>query len=294
MQRFRTDGFTQLPPMRALGELWMRDAAAPGPRRMGATEAATAAGYVLAAELRACGVDFSFTPVLDLDYGASSVIGDRAFHRDPRVVGAAGQEPDARPAAGRHGATAASTSRGTASCGPIRTSTMPVDRRSLKAILADDARPIEWLGSTLDSRDAGACDLSAGSTRGRRAFRRTGCSDILRDQTGLRGRDLQRRPEHGRRRAASTAASSATPRPALAALDAGCDLVLLCNESVGEGAVLDGCWRASPRAERSGRWQPREASEARRRALLPAVPAPDWPTLMASRRYIRARELLSF
>jgi beta-N-acetylhexosaminidase len=53
---------------------------------MAATNAATAAGYVLGAELRACGVDFSFTPVLDLDWGGSGVIGDRAFHRDPRVV----------------------------------------------------------------------------------------------------------------------------------------------------------------------------------------------------------------
>ncbi|MGH6625372.1 MAG: glycoside hydrolase family 3 N-terminal domain-containing protein, partial [Burkholderiaceae bacterium] len=105
VQRFKTDGFTHLPPMRALGELWMKDA-------LGATNAATAAGYVLGAELRACGVDFSFTPVLDLDWqdeaptqaqalpaprggagslgrpGASrsSVIGDRAFHRDPRVA----------------------------------------------------------------------------------------------------------------------------------------------------------------------------------------------------------------
>ena len=79
VQRFRTDGFTHLPPMRALGELWMKDALA-------ATNAATACGYVLGAELRACGVDFSFTPVLDLDWGESGVIGDRAFHRDPRVV----------------------------------------------------------------------------------------------------------------------------------------------------------------------------------------------------------------
>ncbi len=53
---------------------------------MRATQVAGACGYVLAAELRACGVDFSFTPVLDLDYGESSVIGDRSFHRDPRVV----------------------------------------------------------------------------------------------------------------------------------------------------------------------------------------------------------------
>lgn len=79
VQRFRADGFTHLPPMRALGELWMQDA-------MRAQDAASACGYVLAAELRACGVDFSFTPVLDLDWGPSGVIGDRAFHADARVV----------------------------------------------------------------------------------------------------------------------------------------------------------------------------------------------------------------
>eukprot|EP01136_Pigoraptor_vietnamica_P036248 Opistho-1_new@102584 len=59
VQRFRTGGFTHLPPMRALGELWLKDALA-------ATNAATACGYVLASELRACGVDFSFTPVLPM------------------------------------------------------------------------------------------------------------------------------------------------------------------------------------------------------------------------------------
>lgn len=75
VQRFRHDGFTHLAPMRELGELWMNDA-------LVATDAATAAGFVLGAELRACGVDLSFTPVLDLDHGPSGVIGDRAFHRD--------------------------------------------------------------------------------------------------------------------------------------------------------------------------------------------------------------------
>ena len=77
VQRFRTDGFTHLPPMRALGELWMKDGGV-GKTAMQAQDAATECGYVLASELRACGVDFSFTPVLDLDYGESSVIGDRA------------------------------------------------------------------------------------------------------------------------------------------------------------------------------------------------------------------------
>ena len=87
VQRFRTDGFTHLPPMRALGELWMQDdPGLPGSGALHATNAATACGYVLAAELRACGVDMSFTPVLDLDFGSSGVIGDRAFARDPRLV----------------------------------------------------------------------------------------------------------------------------------------------------------------------------------------------------------------
>jgi beta-N-acetylhexosaminidase len=78
VQRCR-EGFTHLPAMRCLGELWDRNAAA-------ARAAASDIGYVLAAELRECGVDFSFTPVLDLDWGPSSVIGDRAFHRDPVAV----------------------------------------------------------------------------------------------------------------------------------------------------------------------------------------------------------------
>ena len=87
VQRFRTDGFTHLPPMRVLGEMWMNDGKrGAGSGALAATDAATAAGHVLGAELRACGVDFSFTPVLDLDHGPSGVIGDRALHRDPRVV----------------------------------------------------------------------------------------------------------------------------------------------------------------------------------------------------------------
>ena len=78
VQRFRTDGFTHLPPMRALGEMWMKDQTGrPGSGALQAMRAASACGQVLALELRACGVDFSFTPVLDLDHGSSGVIGDR-------------------------------------------------------------------------------------------------------------------------------------------------------------------------------------------------------------------------
>ncbi len=79
VQRFR-DGFTVIPPMRLLGKEW--DTSAPRARRI-----AHELGFVLAAELRAHGVDLTFAPVLDVDYGNSSVIGDRAFHRNPEAVG---------------------------------------------------------------------------------------------------------------------------------------------------------------------------------------------------------------
>ncbi|WP_333583474.1 beta-N-acetylhexosaminidase, partial [Rivihabitans pingtungensis] len=78
VQRF-IDGFTRLPSMRALGALW-------GQSPELARARAEAVGEVLAAELRACGVDLSFTPVLDLDWSRCAVIGNRAFHRDPEVV----------------------------------------------------------------------------------------------------------------------------------------------------------------------------------------------------------------
>src|SRR5690606_34984633 len=82
VQRFR-EGFTAIPAMRGLGRLWDRD-------RESALETARAAAFVAGAELGAHGVDFSFAPVLDLDYGACAAIGDRALHFDPHAVGALG------------------------------------------------------------------------------------------------------------------------------------------------------------------------------------------------------------
>src|SRR5574343_1995288 len=152
VQRFRTDGFTHLPPMRALGEAWMDDGkgskAVPGSGALRATNAATAAGYVLGSELRACGVDFSFTPVLDLDWGESGVVGDRALRRDPRVVALLAKSL-------MHGLLQA----GLANCGKhfpghgfVKADShtdIPVDKRSLQAILHEDAAPYGWLSASL-------------------------------------------------------------------------------------------------------------------------------------------------
>ena len=282
VQRFRTDGFTHLPPMRALGELWMQD-------QLGATNAATACGYVLASELRACGVDFSFTPVLDLDYGSSGVIGDRAFGRDPRVVTLLAKSL-------MHGLRLG----GMASCGKhfpghgfVKADShtdIPVDKRSLKAILAEDAAPYGWLSTALDSVMPAHVIYPKVDSRPA-GFSATWLGDILRGQQRFQGAvfsdDLSMagaRQLEGRTLSYSEAA--------LTALDAGCDLVLLCNQSLNGGEAVDSLIDGLAEAQIKDRWLPVEASEARRLALLPQTPQPDWDELMVSPAYMHALDLL--
>jgi beta-N-acetylhexosaminidase len=282
VQRFRTDGFTHLPPMRALGELWMQDA-------LKATAAAAACGYVLGAELRACGVDLSFTPVLDLEWGESTVIGDRAFHRDPRVVALLARSL-------MHGLLMA----GMANCGKhfpghgfVRADShtdIPVDRRSLKAILADDAAPYGWLTPGLasvmpahvvyprvDARPAG--------------FSPRWLNDILRGQLGFTGAIFSDNLSMaGARLVDGREVSHA--EAAVVALNAGCDLVLLCNQSVDGGAAVDGLLDGLDAARGQGTWQPHAACEARRQALLPLSAPLDWDDLMTQPAYLAALDQL--
>jgi len=78
VQRFR-EGFTHLPPLSCLGRIYDRDA----PR---AKHLAKVTGWLMASELRAVGIDISFAPVLDLDFGISTIIGNRALHKRPEIV----------------------------------------------------------------------------------------------------------------------------------------------------------------------------------------------------------------
>nr|WP_297383107.1 beta-N-acetylhexosaminidase [uncultured Roseateles sp.] len=285
VQRFRTDGFTALPAMRTLGELWMDDA-------MRAVQAATATGLVLALELRACGVDMSFTPVLDLDHqdasrqSVSPVIGSRSFHGDPRVVSLLAQSlMQGLALAGMgncgkhfpgHGAVSVDSHVG-----------VPVDTRSLKTILAEDVRPFEWLSLSLsavmpahviyrkvDSRPAG--------------FSRRWLQDILRDRLGFAGAVFS--DDLG-----MAAARVIEGRPvgyteaALAALDAGCDLVLLCNQSLEQGGrAIDELLDGLTVAQSTGAWMPAIDSEARRAALVPQSAPLTWDELMLAPRYLEA------
>jgi beta-N-acetylhexosaminidase len=282
VQRFRTDGFTHLPPMRALGELWMKDA-------LTATDAASAAGHVLGAELRACGVDLSFTPVLDLDHDASAVIGDRAFHRDPRVVTVLAKSLT-------HGLLRA----GMAHCGKhfpghgfVKADShlaVPVDKRSLKALLADDAKPYEWLSATLTAV------MPAHVVYARVDHRPAGFSDrwlkdILRSQLGFTGAVFSDDLSMAGARVVDGSEVSYSEAAALA-LSAGCDLVLLCNQSMGGSRTIDDLLDGLAEAAVQGHWQPDPDSEARRRSLLPQTPPLAWDDLMHDPIYQHALERL--
>ena len=282
VQRFRTDGFTALPAMRVLGEMWMHDP-------LTATDAATALGHVLAAELRACGVDFTFAPVLDLDHGGSTVIGERAFHRDPRVATMLAKGV-------MHGFLRA----GMGNCGKhfpghgfVKADShvaVPVDKRSLKAILADDAKPYEWLSTSLtgvmpahviypkvDSHPAG--------------FSPRWLKEILRGQLGFTGAIFSDDLSMEGARHLEGGSLSYTEAATLA-LHAGCDMVLLCNQSLGQGEAVDELLAGLQAAEAQGVWHTDPDSETRRTALLPQTPPLTWDELMHDPVYQRALERL--
>ena len=282
VQRFKTDGFTHLPPMRVLGDLWMKDA-------MLATNAATACGYVLGAELRACGVDLSFTPVLDLDYGESSVIGDRAFHRDARVTALLAKSL-------MHGLLQS----GMANCGKhfpghgfVKADShtdIPVDNRSLKKIMADDAAPYTWLNSSLASVMPAHVIYPKVDTRPA-GFSKPWLEDILRQQCRFSGAVFSDDLSMAAARMIDGKLVSYS-EAAITALSAGCDLVLLCNQSLDSGLAIDSLIDGMVEAQITGRWQPAETSELRRLSLLPTSTPLEWNDLMVHAPYIQALDLL--
>jgi len=167
---------------------------------------------------------------------------------------------------------------------------IPVDKRSLKALLADDAAPYPWLNTSLtsvmpahviypkvDSRPAG--------------FSSRWLNDILRGRLGFTGAifsdDLSMA---GARRIDGREVSYT--EGAVAALNAGCDMVLLCNQSLGEGEVIDELLGGLAQGRSSGQWRASKASEHRRLDLLPTAPALHWDALMTHPQYIHALGLL--
>lgn len=264
VQRFRNDGFTHLPAMAQLGQLWMKE-----PLR--AMSIATSVGLVLAGELRACGVDLSFTPVLDLDYGVSEVIGDRAFHRDPRVVAmlaralVQGMSMMGMGSCGKHfpghGAVTQDSHH-----------EIPVDPRTLTRILKEDAAPYMWLGNMVIPSVMPAHVIYPKVDDQPAGFSRRWVQEILRQRLGYDGvvfsDDLTME--------GARVAGDITAR-AQAALGAGCDMVLVCNRPDLADELLHQLTHDSA-----------VESIARIERLMPKVKAMRWNVLMNSPTYQQA------
>lgn len=266
VQRFRTDGFTRLPAMAVLGRLWEGD-------HVAALDAARSTGFVLAAELIAHGVDLSFAPVLDLDYGCSRVVGDRSFHRDPQVVASlagalcAGMQEAGMGSVGKHfpghGFVEADSHH-----------EIPVDQRDFDAVWDADIQPYRHrllrrlsgvmpahvIYERIDPRPAG--------------FSSFWLQEVLRARLGFDGvifsDDLTME--------GATVAGDIVAR-ARSAFDAGCDMVLICNRPDLAADLLD-------------RWVPvvSDATRARIAGLRPRPRFADLFALELSEPYRDARE----
>ncbi len=238
VQRFR-DGFTTVPAMATLGRLWDRDVAA-------AAAEATRLGATIGAELSAHGVDFSFAPVVDLDYGRSAVIGDRAFHRNPNAVAhLAAAFCDGLRSRGMAAVIKHFPGHGFVSADSHTEA--PVDARPLAALDKDDLVPFAALVRQgvegvmpahvaypdVDERPAG--------------FSRVWLQEILRGRFGFDGMifsdDLSM--------AGALVVGDIFAR-ADAAYEAGCDMLIVCKNAEGVGALLS-------------RWQPARATDLERR-----------------------------
>ena len=226
VQRFR-EGFTAIPPMRELGRVWETN---PQQARQFASEAA----FVLAAELRAHGVDLTFAPVLDVDHGNSSVIGDRALHSEPRAVA----ELACSLLRGFKQAGMTGVGKHFPGHGHVRGDShheVPIDKREFEEIDAADLMPFRriieaGLGGIMpahviypgvDSRPAGFSPIWLKQVlRGTLGFGGVVFSDDL----AMEG---------------ASVAGGIVDR-ANAALAAGCDMALLCNDPNGADELLRG------------------------------------------------------
>lgn len=226
VQRFRK-GFTRLPPIGELGKHYMQH-----PQQT--LEYAEKTGWLMAAELRAVGVDFSFAPVLDLDYGVSEIIGDRAFHRDPEAVASMayayiqGMKRAWMPAVGKHfpghGAVEVDSHLG-----------LPIDSRHFEDMIQADILPFSRLCKTELAGIMPAHIVYEKSDSLPAGFSPFWIKEILRDRLGFQGAVLS--DDLSMEGAAVMGNSLAR---AEAALDAGCDMVLVCNKPESVIEVIDG------------------------------------------------------
>ena len=216
VQRFR-DGFTAIPPMRVIGRQYREDP-------QSAHVLARQAGWLIAAELRACGVDLCFAPCVDLDWGVSDIIGDRAFHTKPEIVA----ELAAEFSRGLRSAGMAAVAKHFPGHGAVVADSheqLPVDRREYGDVL-DDMRPYDRLiGNGLIAGVMMAHIVYPNMDPLPAGFAPYWIKRELRARLGFDGAvlsdDLSMK---------ATRAYGTMPERARQSLDAGCDMVLVCND----------------------------------------------------------------
>jgi beta-N-acetylhexosaminidase len=226
VQRFKT-GFTALPPMSLLGKIFDKSSSI-------ACDLAFHLAVVLAYELKMIGVNLSFTPVLDLHYGHSEVIGNRSFHRQPEIVAILNQffikglHFCGFPSVGKH-------FPGHGYVNADSHLTLPIDDRQLDLIMNQDILPYKALiDSGLDAVMPAHVVYSQVDQQPA-GFSSYWLQTILRNQLHFNGvifsDDL----------AMEGAVKTGTPvQRAEAAFHAGCDMVLICNKPNETVALLDG------------------------------------------------------
>jgi beta-N-acetylhexosaminidase len=215
VQRFR-EGFTHLPPAAFYGEAFAQS-------QSRGLKLAELGGWLMSSELRSCGVDFSFAPVLDLGHPISKVIGDRAFSTDPEVVYRLAHAW----MSGSHNAGMAVVGKHFPGHGGVEGDShteLPVDERRFEDIEIEDLRPFEQMIHSGMEAVMPAHVIYSRIDRDLAGFSRFWLQNILRERLGFQGiifsDDLNM--------AAADAAGSYAKR-AEAALSAGCDMVLVCN-----------------------------------------------------------------
>lgn len=266
VQRFRK-GFSVLPPARRIGQEYDQDA------KQGLAMARELA-WLMAAELRAVGIDFSFAPCVDLDYGVSEIIGDRAFHAE------AGSVSDLALAtvAGMREAGMAATAKHFPGHGAVVADShlaLPVDRRELADLTADLTPYRRLIPNDLAAVMMGHVLFPAVDTVPA-SFSRRWVADILRGELDFRGvvfaDDLTME---------GASAMGGVVERAEAALAAGCDVLPVCNRRDRVIALLDGL-----------KSQPGPASQMRVLRMR-GKESPSRAELAASRRYQQAGECLA-
>ena len=266
VQRFR-EGFTQIPAMAKLGESWIDE-----PENT--LLAAMACGYVMAAELRACGVDFTFAPCLDVNFNRSTIIGERAFSNNPNVITQlalavvqglrlAGMSNCGKHFPG-HGWVIADSHL-----------ELPVDDRPYERLLFADLKPYRWMGQALDSVMA-AHVLYPKIDAKPAGFSEHWLKKVLREELHFTGvvfsDDLSMK--------GALSEGTVTQR-AESALQAGCDMLILCND-----------FEASDELLATLKFEDSEERAERVKRLAPKGEADDWEKLTSSALYKRSKALI--